>query len=299
VGETGKHPAVYGYYLRDEPPAGYFGGLAKVSALVRELAPGKWPYINLFPNYAEPGQLGTANYEAYLEQFITVCKPTILSYDHYALMDNDTLRANYWLNLEQLAAASKKHSIPFWNIVLTVAHFNYREPTAADLRFQCYSTLLYGGRGISYFTYVAPSVGNYRMAPIDQFGNETTTWHALRNANLQVLKLAPTFLQLRMDDVYHFGTVPSGCHAPGAETLVRTIAGEMAVGDFTHADGRTRYVMVLNKNLKNSMPCSIEFRSAPKKVELISAYSGQPVSFEGEQVWLAPGQGALLKLIPP
>src|SRR6185437_2461274 len=45
-----KNPAVYGYYLVDEPTAGDFPGLATVSSLVRQEAPGKWPYINLLPN---------------------------------------------------------------------------------------------------------------------------------------------------------------------------------------------------------------------------------------------------------
>ncbi|MBI4660678.1 MAG: hypothetical protein HY735_17715 [Verrucomicrobia bacterium] len=49
VTEVGNHPGVYGFYLLDEPGTELFPGLAKVSALVRELAPGKWAYINLFP----------------------------------------------------------------------------------------------------------------------------------------------------------------------------------------------------------------------------------------------------------
>src|SRR4051812_39482233 len=56
IAEVGKHPAVFGYYLRDEPPKGMFAGLGKVASLVKELAPGKWPYINLFPNYANNDQ---------------------------------------------------------------------------------------------------------------------------------------------------------------------------------------------------------------------------------------------------
>jgi hypothetical protein len=76
VAETGQHPAVYGYYLRDEPGAELFPGLATVSALVRELAPGKWPYINLHPNYANAQQLGTPTYEEHLQRFIDTCKPT-------------------------------------------------------------------------------------------------------------------------------------------------------------------------------------------------------------------------------
>jgi len=296
VAEVGKHPAVYGYYLRDEPGAELFAGLGKVAAIVRELAPGKWPYINLFPNYASTQQLGTATYEEHIERFVGACKPNTLSYDHYALMDDGSLREGYWRNLEQMRAAAKKHNLPFWNIVLTVAHFNYREPTAADLRFQVYSTLLYGARGIAYFTYFAPQVGNYRSAPVDQFGNPSPAWHYLQNANLQVGKLAPVLLRLKSDAVYHFGQVPSGCVSATESNLVKAVdGGEFAVGDFTHENG-SRYVMVMNKSFTKSVYCTPQFRTAPKRVQTISPYTGAPGDFSGEQQWLAPGQGVLLTL---
>jgi len=54
--------------------------------------------------------------------------------------------------------------------------------------------------------------------------------------------------------------------------------------------------MVVNKNLTQPRPCQPAYRKAPAKVQLLSAYSGQLTPFEGEQVWLAPGQGCLLKL---
>jgi hypothetical protein len=296
IGEVGKHPAVYGYYLRDEPGAELFAGLAKVSALVRELAPGKWPYINLFPNYANAEQLGTASYEEHLEKFIASCKPTQLSYDHYALMDDGSLRHGYWQNLEAMRAVAERHSLPFWNIVLTVAHFNYREPTAADLRFQVYSTLAYGGRGIAYFTYFAPQVGNFRGAPIDQFGNTTHAWHDLQHVNLQVSKLARTLLQLSSDEVYHFGTVPDGCRSPSEKSLVKAVNhSDLMCGDFTHTDG-SRFVLIVNKSFVKSRYCAAQFRGTPKKIEMVSPYTGQLTDFAGEQQWLAPGLGVLLKV---
>jgi hypothetical protein len=296
VAEVGRHPAVYGYYLRDEPGADLFPGLARVSAILRKLAPGQWPYINLFPNYASPAQLGTATYGEHLDKFLEICQPAVLSYDHYALMDDESLRAGYFLNLEQMRGAARKSGLPFWNIVLTVAHFNYREPTAADLRFQVYTTLACGGRGIAYFTYFAPAVGNYRMAPIDQFGNVTPTWSFMQNVNLQVGQLAPTLLQLTSDAVYHFGTPPEGSHGPGGESLVKSCnQAEFMAGDFTHTDG-SRYVMIVNKDFAKSRHCAPQFRAPPKRVRLVSPYSGQLTDFSGEQMWLAPGQGVLLKL---
>ncbi|HOW64182.1 MAG TPA: hypothetical protein P5186_23945 [Candidatus Paceibacterota bacterium] len=295
VAEVGKHPAVYGYYLIDEPGRRLFPGLGKVAALVRELAPGKWPYINLFPNYANAQQLGTETYSDYLEQFVSLCKPTELSYDHYALMDDGSLRHGYWQNLQQMRSAARASRLPFWNIVLTVAHFNYREPTAADLKFQVYTTLAYGGRGIAYFTYFAPSVGNYRMAPIDQFGNPTASWSALQNVNLQVGQLAGTLLKLNSDDVYHFGGVPEGAHGPGETSLIKSVGdAPFLVGDFTHEDG-SRYALVVNKDFVKSRFGALQFRIAPQRIRMVSPYNGRLTDFSGEQQWLAPGQGVLLK----
>jgi hypothetical protein len=296
VREVGSHPALIGYYLRDEPSASAFPGLAAVADLLKKLSPGKWPYINLFPDYANNDQLGTAGYQEYLDKFIASCKPPIISYDNYSLMEGGSIRDNYWSNLESVSAMSRKHKIDFWNIVLATAHFNYRELTHADFRFQAYTTLAYGGRGISYFTYFAPSVGNYRMAPVDQFGNATPNWYFMQNVNLQILKLAPTILQLRSDDVYHFGALPSGAKAAPTNSLVSAVGGDNAVvGEFTHADG-SRYVMIVNKNLTGSLPCSPSFRTPPKRIEHVSPYTGSLTPFEGEYIWMAPGQGVLLKL---
>jgi hypothetical protein len=267
-----------------------------VADLIRERSPGKWPYINLFPDYANSAQLGTASYAEYLERFIATCHPAILSYDNYSLMDDGSVRDNYWTNLEAVRDAAKRHGLEFWNIVLSVAHFNYRELSAADLRFEVYTTLAYGGRGISYFTYFTPTHGNYRMGPIDQFGNQTPTWYFMQHVNLQIEKLAPTLLQLSPDTVYHFGHVPPGSSGPPTNSLVTSVGGDnFLAGDFTHQDG-SRYLMIVNKDLAKSRVCAPGFRRAPRRVQHVSAYTGGLTQFSGEDVWLAPGAGVLLKV---
>jgi hypothetical protein len=292
-----NHPAVYGYNLRDEPSASFFPGLATVSSVVKELHPGAWPYINLFPNYAHASQLGTPDYESYVESFVEVCQPPILSYDHYALYEGGGMGDKYFANLETMRRVAQIHKLPFWNIVLTVGCLNYREVSLADLRFQAYTSLAYGVRGIGYFKYFSAPVGNFRQAPIDHFGGKTATWELLRNVNLQVQKLAPTLLKLKSDRVYHFGEIPTGCTGPDDQSLVAGIPGKMVVGDFTHEDG-SRYVMIVNKDFARSIVCAPQFRKAPSKVEQVSPFHGALHPYEGEYTWLAPGQGALLKLTP-
>src|SRR3954468_4878956 len=295
IKEVRNHPAVYGYYLRDEPTASYFPGLAAVSSVVKEQHPGVWPYINLFPNYADASQLGTKSYDEYIEKFIAECKPPVISYDHYALMEGGGMRGEYFANLESVRRAAVKHKIPFWQIVLSVGCLNYREPSAIDMRFQVFTSLAYGARGLAYFKYFTPAMGNYRNGPIDPFGHETAMWPVMRQINLQVAKLAPTLNKLTSERVYHFGSVPAGCTGPDEKSLVKNISGPMLVGDFTHEDG-TQYIMIVNKDFGGSVVGYPQLRTPAKKLESVSTYDGSLLPFEGEYTWIAPGQGVLIKI---
>lgn len=294
VASVAAHPAVFGYYLRDEPGASAFDGLGRWTRAFEKASPGVPSYINLFPNYASPAQLGVPTYEEYLERYLATVKPPVLCYDHYALMDDGTLRHGYFQNLEAVRAAALKHSVPFWNVVLSNAHFHYAEPSPAGLRFQAYTTLAYGGRGIAYFTYFAPEIGNYRLAPVDQFGDRTPTWDMLRNVNLQIHRLGPAYLKLKSVNVFHHPNVPEGCSAIAtAKHVAEVTGGDLLVGEFEDADGNP-WAMVVNKDLHRSTAFSIRFR-APGAVRMVNPYTGAESSWVGENNWLAAGQGMLMR----
>jgi hypothetical protein len=302
IKEIGNHPAVIGYHIRDEPGPGEYPELAKAVAAIKRLAPGKWPYINLLPGDGEP-------YNKYVEDFITICQPTAVSYDRYVLVGGPTdFLPVFWENLAQVRAASQKHKLPFWNIVLTSTHWAYREINEADVRLQVWGSLVYGVSGIGYYKFCsgslpildAPDLGNFRNGPLDPFGEKTPTWHWLRNVNRQVHNLAPVLTRLRSDDVYHFGAVPNFNRGAGEKSLVKDAGngGQVVVGDFTlEEDGRAeRYVMLVNKSLTHSWVCNPTFSVTPKKVEYVSPITGQVKPFPTPYYWLAPGQGVLLKL---
>ncbi|MBP6964152.1 MAG: hypothetical protein KBC96_07090 [Armatimonadetes bacterium] len=292
---TAKHPAVYGYYLRDEPSTGAYPGLGRWAAAYEKAAPGALPYINLLPNYASAGQLGASTYEEYLESFVQTVKPKFISYDHYALMDDGSLRGGYYQNLEAVRKAALKHDLPFWNIVLSNSHFRYAEPTPAGFRFQLYTTLAYGGRGISYFTYFAPQIGNYRLAPVDQFGHKTPTWDMLRNVNLQLYKIGPTYIKLKSVNVFHHPNVPDGCSGIGTSKYLASVSGDdLLVGEF-EGPGGVPYVMLVNKSLHVSTAFGVQFKESGQ-IMRVSAYTGSTDPWRGEDCWLAAGQGMLLCL---
>lgn len=297
VSQVGGHPALFGYYLRDEPGANAFPGLGKWKAAFQKADPERLAYINLFPNYASPAQMNVPTYEEYVESYIAIAHPAFVSYDHYALMDDGSLRDGYFRNLEAVRTAALRHSLPFWNIVLSNAHFNYAEPSPAGFRFQLYTTLAYGGRGISYFTYFTPDVGNYRLGPIDQFGNKTPTWDMLRNVNLQLHKLGPVYLTLKSVNVFHHPNVPEGCSGMDTSRFVASLSGtDLLLGEFEDT-GANPFVMVVNKDLKKSTSFQLTFKT-PGTVQFVSPYTGTLAPWAGENIWLAPGQGMLLANVP-
>jgi len=294
VEPTRDHAATFGYYLRDEPGAGVFPGLRKWATAVHRSAPSACAYINLFPNYATPEQLGSADYERHLAAYVKIVRPRFISYDHYALMADGSLRGGYFENLAAVRTVALQQGVPFWNIVLSNAHFHYAEPTAAGLRFQLYTTLAYGGRGISYFTYFTPPTGNYRLAPIDPFGNPTPTWSLLREVNLQLHHLGPTYLQCRSINVIHHEDAAAGGvkGVKNSRYLAELRGGSLLVGEF-EGPGRTPYAMVVNKSLRDSVVFHVRFKKSAA-TRLVNPYTGNSQPWVGENNWLAPGQGMFL-----
>ena len=68
------------------------------------------------------------------------------------------------------------------------------------------------------------------------------------------------------------------------------------IGDFTHDDDGSRWVMIVNKNLKESAFCRPKFRTPPTSVRYASPVTGELKTFPAPWYALAPGQGVLLKL---
>lgn len=304
VKEVRNHPAALGFFLYDEPEASLFPGLGQVERMLRKAMPGALPYVNLLPNYGTAARMGAPTYEAYLQKFMKEVHPSILSYDDYSLF-NGKMLSRFYTNLGSIRRAALKAGIPFWNVVLSNTHFTYMDPTSAGLRLQAYSTIAYGGRGIEYFTYYAPNVGNYRLAPVDQFGHRTPTWYKLRNVNSQIRELAPWLSKLHSTGVYHSAPLPEGAKPIAESHLVKKILAttyqnppvqpEYLIGEFRDAAGHP-FLMIVNKSLKYSFQYVIELKHAKKRLLQISPYTGQIAPPGIESDWLAPGAGALFEI---
>lgn len=297
VNWVGKHGALYGYYLRDEPGAKLFPVLGRFVDAFRRLDPRHVTSINLFPNYANSSQLQVSTYQEYVDSYISIVQPDCLSYDHYAIGNDGTVSDSYWTNIEAIRTAAMSRGIPFWNIVQSVGYTRWATPSPATLRFQLYTTLAYGARGISYYTYFRQRTDEndkaYHLAPIDDKFERTKTWYYLQDVNMQLHRIGHIYITLSSINVFHHSTVPKGSKSISTARHVQSLkGGDFAVGEFSDLAGHP-YIMLVNKSLTSATQFDVTFKQSGT-VYCANSATGKLEVLLPETKNLDPGEGVLL-----
>lgn len=274
-----KHPAFFGYYLKDEPSQYEFERLAEVAKYLRQKDPIHPSYINLFPTYASPLQLGADSYFAYVQNFLDQVQPHFLSFDHYPILEKG-LRPDFYQNLEIIRRAALGKRIPFWAFTLSVPHSPYPTPHITHLRLQLYSALAYGARGLQYFTYSTPisNQWNFRDAILGLDGRLTSTYEATKRVNEEILRIAPLISQMQSEAVCHSQPIPTGCiglqpHLP----IVSVYGSDILMGFFRDKNGHY-YVLLVNKNYNTGAMPKIYFSQKVRRLLEIPRNNSQAIS---------------------
>jgi len=297
------HPACWGFMTKDEPNASLFPNLRFIRDHLRKKRPGKLTYINLFPDYANAAQLGTPTYEEHVRRFLDEVEPDVLCMDYYPFMkpDLDT-RHGYCGNLDLFRRESLRKGIPHWNFFNTMPFGPHYDPTEAQLRWQIYTSLAYGSKGVLYFCYwTPPPPGEFLKggAIIQQDGTKTRHYEEARRINAALNNLGPTLMKLTSTGVYRV-TPEDDPNEVLKDTPIKTISpGDYLVGVFDHADGK-RAVLLNNYSYSFSGWPTIEFDAPVDKVVEIDQETGEESSkidaspgMDGIQLSLDSGAGRL------
>jgi hypothetical protein len=258
VNQFKNHPALEAYYLMDEPETGEFAELAAKSQAVEAIDSSHWCYANLLPNVA------VADYEGYVDSFISTVDPKVLSFDHYPIVSGASGASDaFYQNLAVISSKTKTAGIPFWAFVLTTAHNGYPTPTLGHLRFQAYTNLAYGAQGLQYFTYWAR--WDLVNTLIDVNGEETEVYDLVKTFNQEIKGLSPVFLGAKMLSVGYTGdTIPSETtrYTPSSPITALTTVGTGALVSRLE-NGDTEYLAVVNRDYTNTMTLNITVGSSP------------------------------------
>lgn len=299
--------ACWGYFLADEPGAGAFPSLRQSVEAIRKARPGKLAYINLLPNYCPLHILGTTNYDEHVRRFVSEVNPDVLSMDHYPQFSPTADgREGYCQNLEVMRRHSVAANVPFWNFFNTMPYGPQTDPTEAQLRWQIFTSLAYGAKGVMYFCYWTPAGDEFPKggAIITRDGRQTRHYAEAQRINGALKNLGTTLMQLTSTGTLRLKPKEKSDEALKGSPLRSLSDGDYLVGTFRHADGR-RAVLLNNYHFAYSAWPTVGFDVEAVNVMEVSPKTGKeaPVmddspDMPGLQISLDAGEGRLF-LLPP
>lgn len=193
--------ALGGVIIRDEPSYSEYEAMAVSRGLFEQVIPNKLYHSNLFPTYARAQQLYDRNnkvappaegytYQQYVDDYIEIFNPQVLSYDFYPLSGNfPNLSNGYFNNMSIIRKAALEANIPFWVYVPTCSYNKaVRIPTQSEIDWLVSTSLSYGCKGIQYFTCFLPIDGGevFNGAIFDRSGNKTEVFDYVKKTNAHI-----------------------------------------------------------------------------------------------------------------
>jgi hypothetical protein len=264
ITDWSSHPAVWGYNILDEPGASKFPRLAYIMNYLKTHDPKRVGVINLLPTYASQELIGRPSYSKYVEDYLNTVKPSFLGWDNYELYADGGMRGEHFLNLELCRKAALAHNLPMLYTFLSMPHGPYADPTEAQLRWQIYTGIAYGAKGLIYYQYFVPTFAppDYRDGLVDRTGNLTSKYYYAKKINAEIMALSPLLMKLKSIGVYHAGDTLETGTKPLPVTgkfFVKNVSGGRFVVGFFKSAKKSNYLMIVNKDYKNTQCAAITF----------------------------------------
>lgn len=275
------HPALFGYGVRDEPPAELFGRISEISDLFRKLDPDHPPLIDLFPGYATPRQLAAATHRDYVRKFIDQVDPAVLMYDHYPFKTDRAIDTGWHRDLALFREESRNAGIAFWVFAQCQGIRGYlRVPTREEIFWQAATALAYGARGIWWYRYwTQPPDGDANEPPqhpgsmIDQHGNRSPSYYNVQQTNRFLRNAGPALLGWDNSNVGRIRNgqiqVPDTCPAV-------SLSGDnfdLVVGTFTR--GRAIRLVLANDSYEHPATFRISAASDRRVQKVIVSWNAK------------------------
>ena len=313
IGRVKGNPALYSYFILDEPSAKSFKDIGRLVAHLKQKDPSHLAYVNLFPTYANNEQLGTSGdtvtaYKEHLRQYIDKVKPSLISYDHYQFALKSDL-PDYFLNLALVRSAAMDAGLPFLNIVQACTWTpSMREPGEEEMRYLVNTTLAYGAQGISYYVYSYPG---HTPGIATMEGKPTQVYGWLSKLNREFVAIASQIQNLHSTGVYHVGMMPPGSEPlpdnspfiidppiPPTEFIPNERVQGMLLGCFgkkANESNKATHVFVVNLDYKTEATLTLR---GPGTLELFDADTQKWASCHDKRTTLTlpPGGGKLVRI---
>ena len=317
----GHHPATHGFFIGDEPVTPkQFADCITAVRIQREEAPDLMGFLNFVPYWPgiEDEIFGGKSFEEWTKDFVEKSHCQLLSYDCYCQLNpRGEGLDGYFLNLNKFSKATRAAGISLRTTLLSIGHFRYRPPTEDDIRWQLYTAVASGCKGVDWFFFYGRNIRNYRGAPINQYGEKTIVydWMSLIQRNFHD-EYGELMMSLSLKDCWHIVKAYGGYRLFPENThpLVRRVFSDHhvpgIVSFFEDAEGR-EYIALTNSSQTESDLFKMAFDPSVRHIYNLrkngadakdmkdfhhDAYYRDFGAEVQAGVWLAPGQMEIFRI---
>ena len=313
-----RHPAIYGFYVGDEPSDAYWLELTRqVIIKMTEIHPNLKPYINFTGsmNTFGPDRFGGIDMVEWLTNLKNDSGEFLHTYDMYPqVINNGGGTTAYFEDCKKNAEASEAAGITPIACLICSAHMVFRPVQPLyGINWQVSTAAACGFKGVNWFRLCDRLVDpNYHASPIDAFGNKTDLYYdVLRAQKTFTYHYGDIFMHLKRKSTYFFGEDMKRDIYPRFEANTHPImkdikAGweESLVSFFEHDETGEEYFAIVNLSRQHydhyMFYCDAEKYGVNHVLRNGAHQISVPVGdaagdFEGH--FLYPGQLGLFKIV--
>lgn len=284
-----SHPAFAGELLMDEPGKPLIKSVAAFVRVFEEHFKPKMWHVNLFPTYATGG-IQTHSYEDYIDTWMAEVKPPCISYDSYPLLASGGIIDDYYYNLDLIRKKALQFRIPFWTFIQTLSISrtpgvpDKREPSREDIRWQVWSNLAFGAKGIQYFCYWTPGSATevFTDALIGRDGNETVRYKVVQQLNKEVQAIGRKVLGSDPVGVMQIASEPYPLYDAALDTFgpVSRLSGDDVIAGCFQDEGGKSQLLVCPLRPDRGAALTVHFDRKKGSVVLSQGETSNKVSFK-------------------
>lgn len=295
--DFGMHPATFGFFVGDEPRSDENELYIRTVQLVMAYAPGLIPFANLVPYWGGGSDYdmlvgaGEEEHTRLVEDLLRETHIPLIGYDQYSQCLNEAHNQecginSYFYVLDQYHALTKKYEIPFYVTLLACGHWAFRVPTEEDIRWQIYTSLAHGARGVLWFhLYQYDAGSSYVGMPLCGPGRLRTPVYDMIRRQQYIFDCyyREQFDKMEMTAVYHTGHIYDPRRRFCADDILLDINGKFSYPTiltyYKEYESGDRWMSVVNAHQRLANRITLKFQNGRE-----------------EAFWLAPGEMKLLKL---
>jgi hypothetical protein len=325
IEKVSKYKNLEGYFITDEPTEDKLNNYIELVSYLRRKDPSRLMYFNMPPTFAlkeQPGlsvsqlnkrgiryprhlhKVGENNkvvmsYLSYLRKNLDVIKTDLISYDHYPFFGSSN-STEYFLNLALISQAARESNKPFLNIIQASRYLKvWRLPTVKEMKFQIYTTLAYGGKGISYFVYW----GSREEEALYRDGVASPLAKNMSVINLELKKIGSVLMSLNLQSVYHTVPVPYGGQKIPSTSPVKVLSKSEALVSIFGENGKNNVFLITNRSYTDKQDVEIGLKINGGRIQELSRKTGEWVLVEKVKanrkfnLTLEAGDGRLFRVV--